>query len=673
MIYKIIICSFIFFLVTSTITISKESETPTLFNDSNLSSVASVINNHNPIEIKKTIKFSEPTIVEHKNYTSVELQEADTYLKIPGKPILPIITKTFTFPIGTIFSNISCKPLDIHEIVINKEIPYAMGSPSFSKTNIHTKTDSDISVYKNDAFYPITCTKNTFGIGFQNKEHVTFLTIQLYPVQYNPVKHTIRYINNIEINIQYNPSTYPVNFPDEYDLVIIAPSKFSSDLQPLVKHKENMNVKTNIVTTEEIYRDYKGRDQQEKIKYFIKHALEEWGVSYVLLIGGMNGQNVFSWHVPIRYSYLCNGGENRYISDLYYSDIYKYDNETGLTFDDWDSNGNNIFAEWYAFISSEKPYTRVIVDILDMYPDVYLGRIPCRYKYEVKYIVDRIINYESTTYGKEWFNKMVVLGGDNANESLYFSNATDYYEGELMTSHALSFMDGFDQIRLWPEGGDVELSPQNAETILSEGEGFVYFAGHGDPSAWLTHPHGDESTWIKFTQDNIKNLKNGEKQPILLVSGCHNCQFDTGLLRLFTDGVYGLTESLYLPKCWGWQFTSQKNGGSIASIGHTGTSYYGTLDGNYFENQSPDGIPDCIQYFDGWLEPHFFELYNREGIDILGETHGQALTDYLNQFPIDWNTKLGEREKTATFYDCKTVQEWVLLGDPSLKIGGYPQ
>lgn len=667
MIKKLIICSFIFILVTPTITISKESDKTTLYEEN------SVINNQNPFEIRNTINFSELKILEHKNYTSIIIQEADNYLNNPGKPILPIITKTFKFSIGTIFSNISCKPLDIHEIVIDNEIPYAAEPLTFSTTTTRTKTGKDTSVYGNDAFYPINWNKNNIGIGLQNKEHITFLTIQLYPVRYNPVKHTIHYTNNIEITIQYKPPTNPISFPDEYDLVIITPSAFSSNLQPLVTHKEKMSVKTKLVTTEEIYRDYKGRDQQEKIKFFIKHAVEEWGVSYVLLFGGMKGQNVFSWNVPIRYSYLCNGGENRYISDLYYSDIYKYDNETGLTFDDWDSNGNNIFAEWYAFISSEKPYTRVVVDILDMYPDVYLGRIPCRYKYEVKNIVDRIINYESTTYGKEWFNKMVVLGGDNANESLYFSNATDYNEGELMTSYALSFMDGFSHIRLWPEGGDVELTPTNAEAILSEGEGFVYFAGHGDPSAWLTHPHGDESTWIKFTQDNIKHLKNEEKLPILVVSGCHNCQFDTGLMRLFTDGFYGLSESLYLPKCWGWRFTSQKNGGSIATIGHTGTSYYGALDGNYFANQSPDGIPDCIQYFDGWLEPHFFELYNHEDIEILGETHGQAFTDYLNQFPIEWDTKLGEREKTATFYDCKTVQEWVLLGDPSLKIEGYPQ
>ena len=242
-----------------------------------------------------------------------------------------------------------------------------------------------------------------------------------------------------------------------------------------------------------------------------------------------------------------------------------------------------------------------------------------------------------------------------------------------MNSQALDFMDGFNHIRLWPEGGDVELTSDNAETILSEGEGFVYFAGHGTPFAWETHPHGEENEWIEFTEDNIKNLKNGEKLPIVVVSGCHNCRFDTSPLRIITDGIQAFSEYLFVPKCWGWCFANQQNGGSIASIGHTATSYYGAGEGQFFESQLPDGIPDCIQYFDGWLEPHFFKLYNHESIEILGEAHGQTLTDYLNQFPIDWDIEMGVREKQATMYDCKTIQEWVLFGDPSLKIGGYSQ
>jgi hypothetical protein len=59
------------------------------------------------------------------------------------------------------------------------------------------------------------------------------------------------------------------------------------------------------------------------------------------------------------------------------------------------------------------------------------------------------------------------------------------------------------------------------------------------------------------------------------------------------------------------------------------------------------------------MELQFFRSY-AEGVDMLGATHAQGLTYYLHKFP-----PLSER------VDSKIVEQWVLLGDPSLKIGGY--
>ena len=64
----------------------------------------------------------------------------------------------------------------------------------------------------------------------------------------------------------------------------------------------------------------------------------------------------------------------------------------------------------------------------------------------------------------------------------------------------------------------------------------------------------------------------------------------------------------------------------------------------------------------------FFQAYQQqEGQQVLGDTWRQAITSYLDQFPIDF----GQQAFNDTALDAKTVQEWVLLGDPSLRIGGY--
>jgi len=67
-----------------------------------------------------------------------------------------------------------------------------------------------------------------------------------------------------------------------------------------------------------------------------------------------------------------------------------------------------------------------------------------------------------------------------------------------------------------------------------------------------------------------------------------------------------------------------------------------------------------LQGLGGWIEPRFFYNYAKENKDILGETHSNTIIDYINTFNVN-NDRI----------DRKTVEQWVLLGDPSLKIGGY--
>ena len=54
---------------------------------------------------------------------------------------------------------------------------------------------------------------------------------------------------------------------------------------------------------------------------------------------------------------------------------------------------------------------------------------------------------------------------------------------------------------------------------------------------------------------------------------------------------------------------------------------------------------------------------------IFEPTWAKTITNYLTHYPIDWDTPVAWDYSI----DAKTVQQWVLLGDPSLKIGGYPK
>ncbi|KAA0001225.1 MAG: peptidase C25, partial [Thermoplasmata archaeon] len=329
-------------------------------------------------------------------------------------------------------------------------------------------------------------------------------------------------------------------------------------------------------------------------------------------------------------------------SDLYFADIYKYEGNN-ITFDDWDSNGNGIYAEWWMYGK----------DILDMYPDVYVGRLPCRNKFEVDIMVKKIITYETTTYGQQWFKKFVGIGGDT-----FAMESDPYYEGELGVSVAAGYLEdiGFETTKLFTSTNSLG-GANDIISGVSQGCGFLDFEGHGNPMSWATHPPYDDETWIGIDESQFIQFSNKGMYPICMIGGCHNSQFDISLLNLLDvknlkDTVW---HSTWGPECFSWWMARKIDGGAIATIGSTGYGY-GTIG-----DSDDDGVPDCIQYVGGFIDSEFFRVYAQEGKDILGEVHGTAITNYITKFP-PMQDKI----------DAKTVQEWILMGDPSLKIGGYP-
>ena len=80
---------------------------------------------------------------------------------------------------------------------------------------------------------------------------------------------------------------------------------------------------------------------------------------------------------------------------------------------------------------------------------------------------------------------------------------------------------------------------------------------------------------------------------------------------------------------------SKTNGGAIATIGATRVAFTGTESGA------------------GKLSMEFFSAYKSS--ETLGQMMTQAQNEYITDVP----------------YDFLTIEEFILLGDPTLKIGGY--
>ena len=585
-------------------------------------------------DIHSLISISTPAIIQHDYSTSIKLLDVNTYTITPGAPKLPVVTKTWIFPWGTKISNIRCNPLYMEQRRLLKPIETTPPLPSINNDRFIQPVNLD------KGFFPKNWFDFTTGVGLdENGKHVLFLTLKLYPIRYNIGFNSIEYSTRFDITIDYQYSNYrfPSDSYDHFDLLIITPNCFKSTLIPLQEHKNNYGVPTLIKTTEGIYQEYQGRDEAEKIKYCIKDMIETYGIKYVLLVGDI-------CKLPIRQTdaYPWSGYHgNGILSDLYYADIYDSD----YKFCSWDANNNGVFGE--VDYSGFPPKPEDNIDDVDLYPDVYIGRIPCSTSSELSIIVNKIITYEDVTFDQIWFQKIILVGGDTFPLSKFAPPFV--YEGEITNQKVAQQLPGFEQIRLWTSKHNL-----NAVTFnyaVSKGAGFLSYAGHGFEHGWGTYrPNAilDHNLIFYFTP-YLNFLHNQNRLPVVFFDACLTAKLDfnltdlkdylkwkTPILNLFLRA----SPSDLLPP-FAWCFLKKEDGGGIAVIGATRPAYtyvdkYGVYAGA------------------GYLDVHFFKGYH-EGVKV-GEMLVSAQNDYINYVGKDYFT----------------LEEFILIGDPSLQVGGYP-
>jgi len=620
-----------------------------------------------------SLSFEKPTLFENGSTVTVLMDGAPACVYQPGHPVLPMYTTTLQLPFGSVIREVSIQHDTVKSQILQKRITLAPDPFIQGINGYQTEVPIHEEPMDSPEFYPSKWFTYSTGGGLnQDGKHVTFFTLRVYPVRYNQVTDTVQYLDSCDIIITYEPLA-DSPFPNQAtnDLVIICPTQFVLPLLPLVEHKKVIGIRTQIITLADIYRNYPGYDRPEQIKYCIKDVVENWGTTYVLFIGGLKSHlagkprddlntGTRDWYVPVRYTNLWDDDvlyDPGFISDLYYADIY----DGQGSFCTWDSFGDGVYGGWSHFDRNTPDYP---VDQIDFYPDIYLGRLPCRNIGEVQRIVKKIITYEKTSADPSWFQKIVVVGGDP-----YDDQGTNYIEGEKIGEKAVSYMTGFEATRLFASNRytDPEFTPlsQNIIREINQGCGFLLFDGHGGPSWWNTFWPGEFDSLIEKGGLSIAQffqLQNGGKLPVCIIGGCHNNLLNVSFLSTVTDPRNRRStwsNGVPILECWGWSLTVKKNGGAIATIGNTGL---GLEAGGEVGDLNGDGInePDCIESLCGYLETQFFKGYQVNHIDILGKNWCHTIAEYLRIYPgMDgWS-------------DAKTLEQWMLFGDPTLKIGGY--
>jgi len=276
----------------------------------------------------------------------------------------------------------------------------------------------------------------------------------------------------------------------------------------------------------------------------------------------------------------------------------------------------------------------------------------------------------------------ITKGGSTVEE--WTVNSSCWFEGEHQAQLALDYFPAsFEKRKIWTSNGNLhglepsELEPEESPKVngvksmreaLNNGCGFLYVCGHASPITWADHYPGipggralSDVAGFKVLEfprslSDLKDLfpmekiNNGDKLPIAVVSGCHPLAIDCSLTKAlydFNDVFRSYEYGKFGPECLGWWLTRLDTGGSIATMGPTGLGF--GAQGQHCDQGAGTRF---------WSEG-FFRIYNEENLDILGDVFKQTQEYYINTY------------SPLSDVGMQSILEMVLLGDPTLKIGGY--
>ncbi|UCB53501.1 MAG: peptidase C25, partial [Candidatus Zixiibacteriota bacterium] len=222
-----------------------------------LSGLGAVAMTHNTgyrvTSFQEQIVVSEPVIRQWNQYVTVSVDEATATLSKAGEPVLPVVERVFTLPLGSKVRHVEVSFSEQREIRLSKQVQ--PGPEPVPKTGMRGVRESvkKTEVYESAELYPSDSFEYKIGAGIKGDQRVIFLTVHCYPVQYSPSANTLYHSDRVDMRVTYDEPATPVSFPDVYDMVIVAPTTFSDELQPLIAHKNGRGVQTVLKTTEQIY------------------------------------------------------------------------------------------------------------------------------------------------------------------------------------------------------------------------------------------------------------------------------------------------------------------------------------------------------------------------------------------------------------------------------------
>ncbi|MCF7792773.1 MAG: T9SS type A sorting domain-containing protein [Candidatus Cloacimonetes bacterium] len=403
-----------------------------------------------------------------------------------GNPAVPYVPVKLLLPMGQKLKNISVtfQNENVMEIStldhVRKPQPISLATPD------NTPINSEI--YGSNSFYP---NQDFQVLGTQRYKGFELLLVNLYPYKFNPVKNELTWYENAEIDfnteidleleskqnnnlilnddvinslqrltvnyqeaITYRKSTVASNRTlvdpnDPFTMLIITDTERAPYFDDYLVWRNDHGVSTALFLVEDIYTEYTGVNDQEKIKNFIIDAYQAYSTTDTplehILLGGDDEI------IPIRTVYINTGSgtvDEHMPCDAYYSCL---DNN-------WDGNANGIYGE--------------LGDDVDLIPEIAVGRIPAETEDEFNRFFNKTYEYVDEVSVSD---DMVYKFGENLNNNP-LTWGGDYMDEVI--DEVPSLQDDYHIFKLYDREGT--FSTQTVKSAINNGVAIINHMGHSN-------------------------------------------------------------------------------------------------------------------------------------------------------------------------------------------------
>ena len=472
----------------------------------------------------------------------------------PGHPDLPSRIIHLIVPADGRVADVCIT--DAHKVILNGEFLVTPAQPDRRTDGSNTTewTKPHPAIYNSDSLYP-SAPVEIVGEGYLAGSHLVALA--LHPLQYQPRLQKLIFSTQLEISVELEQSdnfstssrTYRrsarvqrlqerilTRFADNKkdvprfickspgsalcktdlggsaypEYLVITSSELEPAFSPLVEWKAKKGTEAAIVRMDSILSAYPGRDDAEKLRNSLIEAYQN-GTSWVLLGGD---EDV----VPIRYVYPYRRSTPLETTELHICDLY-FSNVDGA----WDGDYDGIWGE----PEQDDP---------DIYPDLFVGRVPCDDTAEARAFVDKLLSYEKNPGAgmTDYLTRALWICSDQMRDwadgigqhGLLSQYLPSHFYQDLTT--LIECPTGYAPYPVSPDG-------ETCIEVMEQGWGIMGVLAHGKSSGFVAKSHlanGSPKSWVTTFpgqgdgHGHLPNLKNEPKYGIIYSISCSQSSID---------------------------------------------------------------------------------------------------------------------------------------------------